>query len=548
MGTANLSMNGSVTGNFVDVVNGKIFPARVEFVDGKVVSITELEGEQKGFILPGFIDAHIHVESSQLCPSRFAEIAVAHGTTGVVCDPHEIANVMGVDGVLYMIKDAASVPLHFYFTAPSCVPATPFETSGAKLGAPELDKLLAMKEVVALGEVMDYPAVIRDDPEMLAKLKAAKFQWKPIDGHCPGLRGKDLAKYIAAGITSDHESVTAGEAEEKYHLGMWIMAREGSGHKNLRDLLPFVKRNECMLVTDDIQAIDLVEGHLDNLLRKAVLMGVAPLHAIKAVTAWPAWHFFLPTGVIQVGKPADMVIVEDLREFRVREVYIGGVLVAKDGKALFEARPVPSTNRILAQHRKAEEFAPKAEGREVKVRVIKVMPNQIESMRAFADMPVQNRMIYPDIEKDLLPMAVVNRYAPAPVSLAFVNGFGLKRGAMAITVAHDSHNIIAVGANLDDLAAAINQVSRQGGYVVRDGDDQWSVVMDVAGLMSTAPGEEVARAELEASKALREMGCQLPSAFTTLSFQALLVIPELKLSDKGLFDSRNMRFVDLIVT
>ena len=517
----------------MDVVGGKIFPAQVDFAEGKVTVVTELKEPQQRFILPGFIDAHIHVESSQLCPSRFAEVVVPHGTTAVVCDPHEIANVQGMIGIQYMIDDASRSPLRFHFTAPSCVPATSFETNGAKLGPIEVGKLLAMKEVVALGEMMDYHAVLRDDPEALEKIKAAKFQWKPIDGHCPGLRGKDLAKYFEAGISSDHECYSAGEAEEKYHLGMWIMAREGSGHKNLRDLLPFVKRNEFMLVSDDIQASDLLEGHIDALLRKSVLMGVNPLHAIRAATAWPAWHYFLPLGVLQPGKPADIVIVEDLREFQVRQVYIGGRLVAEDGRPLFQAEPLSGSASLLPQDRSPDEFAPVADGHSARVRVMKVLPNQIETYRSFAEMDVKQGRTHPDPDRDLLIMAVVNRYGPAPVSLAFVNGFGLKRGAMASTVAHDSHNIIAVGADLPSLAEAVNRVSRKGGYLVFDGKEERTVRLDVAGLMSTASGAEVAEAEKEATALLSDMGCALPAPFATLSFQSLLVVPELKLSDRA---------------
>ncbi|OPY31431.1 MAG: cryptic adenine deaminase [Methanomassiliicoccales archaeon PtaU1.Bin124] len=546
--TANLIMNGSVKGNFVDVVSGKVFPAQVDFQDGKIKAVTEISEPQERFILPGLIDAHIHVESSQLCPSRFAEIAVTHGTTAVVCDPHEIANVQGMTGIRYMIEDASRSPLRFHFTAPSCVPSTVHETNGAKLGKPEVEKLLAMKEVVALGEVMDHMAVLRDDPEMMDKIKAAKFQWKPIDGHCPGLRGKDLAKYFEAGISSDHECLSAGEAEEKYHLGMWIMAREGSGHKNLRDLLPFIKRNEFMLVSDDIQAVDLLEGHMDNLLRKAVLMGVNPVHAIRAATAWPAWHYFLPLGVLQPGKPADIVIVDDLREFRVHQVYIAGRLVAEDGKALFQVEPVKGEASLRRQDRRPEEFAPRAEGRTARVRVIKALPDQIESYRTFVELEAKDGNLLPDVDKDVLVMAVVNRYAPAPPALAFVTGFGLKKGAMASTVAHDSHNIIVVGADLDAMAEAVNRVSRKGGYIVFDGIDERSVSLDVAGLMSTSSAVEVAGRTNAAVEMLRGMGCKLPSPFATLSFQSLLVVPELKLSDKGLFDSRQMKFVDLVVS
>jgi adenine deaminase len=539
-------MQVAIEGNFVDVVTGEIYPARVTFADGKIVAVERTEICPDQFILPGFLDAHIHVESSQMCPSRFAEAAVVHGTTGIVCDPHEIANVLGMQGIQYMLDDARGVPLRFHFTAPSCVPATSYETNGASLGTEVIDRLLGMKEFVALGEVMDYPAVLLDDPVIQGKIKAARSYWKPVDGHCPGLTGKDLVKYINAGMNTDHECISNDEAEEKFHLGMWIMVREGSGHKNLRDLLPFVKHNECFLVSDDLQAIDLNQGHMDALLRKAVLMGVDPVHAIRAVTAWPSWHYFLPTGVLGPGKVADIVVVDDLREFRVRQVYIAGVLVAQDGKALFVPNPLRIEGGMMVQNRKPEEFKIPYHGDKARVRAIRVMADQVESEEDEAELKVEDGHIRPDLSKDLLLMTVVNRYHAAKVALAFVRGFKLKQGAIASTVAHDSHNIIGVGVDEVCLARAVNQVSLTGGYYVTDGTKEVRLELDVAGLMSTRPCAEVIAREMELLDLVREMGCDLPAPFTTLSFQSLLVVPELKLSDKGLFDSRRMAFVDLL--
>lgn len=539
-------MQGAVEGNFVDVLSGKIFPARVTFADGKIVIVERTDACPDQFILPGFLDAHIHVESSQMCPSRFAEAAVVHGTTSVVCDPHEIANVLGMQGIQYMLDDARGVPLRFYFTAPSCVPATSYETSGASLGIEAIDKLLEMKEFVALGEVMDYPAVLRDDPVIHGKIKSARLHWKPVDGHCPGLTSKDLVRYINAGMTSEHECITVDEAEEKFHLGMWIMVREGSGHKNLRDLLPFVKRNECFLVSDDLQAVDLNRGHIDALLRKAVLMGIDPIHAIRAVTAWPSWHYFLPTGVLGPGKVADIVVVEDLREFRVKQVYIAGEPVAQDGKALFTPDPLRLEVGMLVQDRNPEEFIIPHHENKAKVRVIKVMPNQVESEEIEAELKVDDGNIRSDRSKDVLLLTVVNRYHVAKVAMAFVRGFKLKQGAIASTVAHDSHNIIGVGVDPICLARAVNQVSRTGGYYATDGVKEVRLELDVAGLMSTRPCAEVVTQERAVLDLVSEMGCDLPAPFTTLSFQSLLVVPELKLSDKGLFDSRRMVFVELI--
>jgi adenine deaminase len=534
-------------GNLVDVVDNKIYPARVTMDGGKVTAVEKLTKEVSGFLLPGFIDAHVHIDSSQLCPSRFAEAAVAHGTTAVVTDPHEMANVMGMEGVEYMVRDAKGVPLRIFFTAPSCVPATPFEGNGATLGAKEVDTLLRRKEFVALGEVMDYPGVIRGDKEVLAKIKAARENWKPVDGHCPGLSGPDLVRYINAGINTEHECTTADEAEEKYRLGMWIMVRESAAERNLRDLMPFAKANECFLVTDDLQAAELCQGHLDSVLRKAVLMGMSPIHAIRAVTAWPAWHYYLPGGSIAVGRTADIVVVDDLRDFRVREVYIDGALVAKDGKALFEPKPEQCRSCILRQQRIPEEFQIKHPGPSARARVICLIPGEIESKELQLALKVEGGVLQPSRSEDILLMAMVSRYREAPPALAFVRGFGLKAGAIASTVAHDSHNIIAVGTSADMLAKAINAVSEKGGYYITDGKEEERLELDVCGLMSTRPAAEVAAAEERINLMAKKMGCQLAAPMQTLAFQGLLVIPELKLSDRGLFDSRRMQFVDVVM-
>ena len=538
----------SVEGQFVDVIEGKVYPARVSFADGRVLAVERLEKAPEHHILPGFVEAHIHIESSQLCPSRFAEASVPHGTTSVINDPHEISNVLGMTGVRYMLEDAKGVPLRIYFTAPSCVPSTQHETSGAVLGKEEIDLLLRMKEFVALGEVMDFPAVLRDEVGIKEKIKVAREYWKPVDGHCPGMVGNDLVKYINAGISSDHESLTADEAEEKFHLGMWIMVQEGSANRNLGALLPFAKANECFLVSDDLQATDLMSGHLDLLLRKAVALGMDPIHAIRAVTAWPSWHYFLPGGSLAKGKVADIVIVDDLKKFNVQEVYVAGELVAKDGKALFSPKPVHLGDHMDAQHRRPEEFTLSHKGPKAKVRVIRVVPDHINSKAEMAELEVRDGVVQPDLAKDVITMAVVNRYRQASVALGFVSGFKLRRGAVASTVAHDSHNIIAVGPDPECLALAVNQVTAQGGgYYVTDQDRHESLVLDVAGLMSTAPCHAVAEDEARVFEMLARMGCELSAPMMTLSFQSLLVVPELKLCDKGLFDTKRQEFVPVVI-
>jgi adenine deaminase len=447
-----------------------------------------------------------------------------------------------------MVRDSESVPLRIFYTAPSCVPATSFETAGAKIDKEQIERLLGMKQFVALGEVMNYYGAINEEPEVMGKIKAAHALWKPIDGHSPGLVGPDLVKYINAGIRTDHECLTADEAEEKFHLGMWVMVREGSTEKNMRDLMPFAKANECFLVSDDLRATDLMKGHVDVLLRKAVSMGMDPIHAIRAVTAWPAWHYYLPGGVLSVGKPADFVIVDDLKDFKVREVHIAGELVAKDGKALFQVNPLKAPLAILRQERKPVEFEISAPGPNAKVRVIRVIPKEIESRAETASLKVKDGTILPNPSNGINLIAVVNRYREAPVSVGFVSGFDLKRGAMASTVAHDSHNIIAVGADAVSLAEAVNRVSEQGGYYITDGERNESLRLPIAGLMSTEPCHAVAEDEIRAVMMAHSMGCSLTAPFMTLSFQALLVVPELKLSDKGLFDTRRMTFVDVVIS
>ncbi|MHC1708796.1 MAG: adenine deaminase [Methanomassiliicoccales archaeon] len=536
-----------VEGQLVDVVNGKIVPSRVVIEDGKFAEIVPLAVAPNRYLLPGLIDSHIHIESSQLCPSRFAEAAVPHGTTAVVSDPHEIANVLGMKGIELMLEDAANVPLRTYLTAPSCVPATKYERSGATIGVADIESMLKDPRFVGLGEVMDVQGVLKDDPVIISKIKAAKAFWKGIDGHCPGLVGKDLVKYINAGMRTDHESLTADEAEEKYFLGMWIQVREGSASRDLRSLMPFAKAHECMLVSDDLRAKDLVNGHLDVLLRKAVALGMSPMHAIRAVTAWPAWHYNLPGGSVAVGRTADMVVVEDLRNFKVLQVFIEGKLVAEDGVPLFLAEPKTNGLGIVPRDLVGHDLLLPAEGEKASVRVIEAFPGRIESGSLVTELPVNEGRVRAMPEQDVLHIALVNRYVDEKPVLGFIKGFGLKRGAMATSVAHDSHNILAVGASVDDMARAINAVSRSGGFAVCDGKIISALPLEVAGLMSTSPARIVAQKENDLVEMLAGMGCKLPAPFMTLSFQSLLVVPELKIGDRGLFDTIRMEVVPAIL-
>jgi adenine deaminase len=541
-------MSRFIEGNIVDVISGEIFPGRVVHRDGIIRAVERRSGTFEGFLLPGFIDAHIHVDSSLLCPSRFAEAVVPRGTTAVVTDPHEIANVLGASGISYMRQDAAAVPLRFHFTAPSCVPATPFETSGASLGAADIETLLREDDVVALGEVMNYPGAVDGDPVVISKIEVARRLGKPIDGHCPLLTGNKLKKYITLGISTDHECTRADEAYEKHSLGMRILVRQGSVAKNLETLAPFARENDFFLVSDDMLAPDLLEGHLDRTLAQAVALGIDPLHAVRAVTLRPAEHYRLPIGAIAAGRAADIAKVRDLSSFAVEEVYIGGKLAAAEGKPAFRATPLLKPGTFSIPFRRGPDFTISAPGPIAAVRVIVAIRDQIVTAEETAVMRVEKGRVLPDPERDILFISVVNRYRDAPVACGFVKGFGLKSGAIASSVAHDAHNIVVVGADPEDMAGAVNAIIREsGGFCLSAGGTSLSLPLGVAGLMSTEPPRDVAvRLDLLQRRA-RELGCLLDWPFMTMSFLSLLVIPRLKIGDRGLFDVDASRFVDAVV-
>lgn len=541
-------MSRPIEGNIVDVLTGEIFPGRIGHEGGVITSVERTPGPFRSFLVPGFIDCHVHIDSSLLCPSRFAEAAVPHGTTAVVTDPHEIANVLGVPGIAWMREDAACAPFRVFFTAPSCVPATPFETSGATLGPAEVEKLLAEDDVVALGEVMNYHGAIARDPDVMAKIRAARVSGKPIDGHGPLLAGNALREYLSLGISTDHECTGAAEAFEKHDLGMRILVRDGSAAKNLAALAPFARMHEFLLVTDDILASDLLAGHLDTRLATAVSLGVEPLHALRAATIRPAEHYRLPLGAMAKGRKADAVRVADLSSFAVEEVYIGGTLVAAGGAAAFAPRPVPMPGAIRIAPKGADDFALPASGRSAKVRVIRVIPDEIVTGSETADLRVEHGRVVPDAGRDVLLISVVNRYREAPVASGFVSGFGLKTGAIASSVAHDSHNIIAVGTNPGDMAAAVGAIVRESGGLAACGGGSATVLpLPLAGLMSGDPPRDVHERLERLHAAACGMGCVLPRPFMTLSFLSLLVIPRLKIGDRGLFDADAFRFVEPVI-
>ncbi len=537
-----------IEGNIVDVLTGKIFSGRIEHRNGRITKIEPVTGAFSGFLLPGFLDAHIHIDSSLLCPSRFAEAVVPHGTTSVITDPHEIANVHGLAGISWMRKDAATVPLRIHFTAPSCVPATRFESGGAVLGPGDVESLLGEDDVVALGEVMDYAGAITGDPDVTAKIRAALRAGKPVDGHCPMLTGEKLRTYAGLGISTDHECTNAGEAAEKHALGMRILVREGSAAKNLSALVPFAKEHDFCLVSDDIFPTDLIEGHLDRSLARAVSLGIDPLHAVRAVTLAPAAHYRLPLGALETGRRADVVKVTDLEGFSVEEVYIGGRLAARQGRPNFAANPVPAAKTFPVSPKRPDDLFLSAPGPEATVRVIELVRDEIITEAGTAVLPTRGGRVIPDPERDILLVCVVNRYRDSPVAKGFVRGFGLRSGAMASSVAHDAHNIIAVGTCRDEIAGAVNTVIREsGGLCFTAGDASLLLPLPVAGLMSAEPAEKV-RDRLSLLHArIRAAGCELEQPFMTMSFLSLLTVPRLKIGSAGLFDVDAFRFVDPVI-
>ncbi len=535
-----------IEGIIADVVNMRFFKGGIVITGEKITEVYEKQEVPDQWILPGLVDAHIHIESSMLIPSEFAKLAVVHGTVATVSDPHEIANVLGIDGVEYMIENSRTVPFKIYFGAPSCVPATGFESSGAHLGPEELDKLLSRKEVKYLSEMMNFPGVIHQDSEVLAKLQVAKKYNKPVDGHAPGLSGEQARQYIDAGISTDHECFTIEEALEKIGFGMKVQIREGSAAKNFDTLIPLMKdhSDRIMLCSDDKHPDDLLEGHINRVVKKAIKLGYDPLTVLRVCTFNPVRHYKLDVGLLQTGDPADFIIVNNWDDFNIKETYISGKKVAENGKCLFNAPAGDTPNAFKA--RTINPTALEIEAKSDQVRVIKAMEGQLITKAEWYPAPVRNGKVVCDPEKDLLKLAVMNRYKEAAPAVALITGFGLKRGALASTVAHDSHNIIAIGTSDEEIARAINLlVETKGGIALVDGSHHLHLPLPVAGIMTNQNGEEAARLYEQINGATKALGCLLDAPFMTLSFMALLVIPELKLSDRGLFDGNKFAFTSL---
>ncbi|MDG1508867.1 MAG: adenine deaminase [Flavobacteriaceae bacterium] len=536
----------NVKGNIVDILNKRIFKGEVCLENGQISAIREVNHEVENYILPGFVDAHIHIESSMVVPSEFAKIAVLHGTVATVSDPHEIANVLGVRGVDFMIENGKKVPLKFNFGAPSCVPATSFESAGALINADDIKLMMENPDINYLAEMMNYPGVLLDDEEVLQKIEHAKNNNKPIDGHAPGLRGNDVSKYIAAGISTDHECFRYDEALEKLQKGMKILIREGSAAKNfdaLIDLLPAYFEN-MMFCSDDKHPDDLLLGHINQLCERAVAKGIDVFKVLQAACVNPVKHYNLEVGLLQVGDPADFILVDNLKEFNVLETYINGELVAKKGKSFVKSVPFEVLNNFNTDIKKLADFRLASSSK--KIRVIEALDGELVTNNIEADSLIVDGNLVSNTATDVLKMTVVNRYKNETPSIAFIKNFGIKEGAIASSVGHDSHNIIAIGVSDEAICKAVNLIiENKGGVCAVTKTTEKVVALPVAGIMSDQPAEIIGKAYAALDAMAKEMGSTLRAPYMSLSFMALLVIPSLKLSDKGLFDGNTFKFTSL---
>ena len=534
-----------IKGILVDIHKKETYPASFNISRGRIKGIRKEEHTEKVMLIPGLIDAHIHIESSMLTPGFFAMAAVSRGTTAVISDPHEIANVLGYKGIMYMIKDGRRTPLKFYFGAPSCVPATNQETSGANIGANEIKRLLRRNDILYLAEMMNYPGVIYGDKEVLEKIQIAKKAGKRIDGHAPGLRGEMLKKYIAVGISTDHECSTLDEAKEKAENGMKILIREGSAARNLDAIKEMIRTDpeKVMLCSDDLHPEMLKKRHLDQLIAGLIKQGFDKYDVLRSVSLNPVKHYGINSGLLREGDPADFVIVDDIETMNVLETWIDGKKVYDRGKILFKYRLGRKINIFNSSLLNEENI--KVKNSRSRMRIIEAFDGELLTRQQIADTK-QEEYINADTEGDILKIVVKDRYRNGPPAVAFIKGFGLKKGAFAGSVAHDSHNIICVGTNDYDITKAINEIIRlKGGLAVVNGSIVESLQLPVAGIMSDKPLEDTARDYEHLSARVKEMGCTMSAPFMTLSFMALLVIPELKLSDKGLFNGKEFNLVPL---
>ncbi|MDY7018907.1 MAG: adenine deaminase [Chloroflexota bacterium] len=536
----------SVSGNIVDVLNSQIYPGTLKLHDGRIADIIREDSEYETYVIPGFVDSHIHIESSMLVPSEFARIAVTHGTVATVSDPHEIGNVLGIDGVIYMMENAETVPVKFYFGAPSCVPATVFETSGATIGPEQIKRLLTSGKIKYLSEVMNFPGVLSNDPIVIEKINIAKKYSKLIDGHAPGLRGKDLEKYVNAGISTDHECFTKDEALEKISLGMKVQIREGSAARNFEELIPIVEQHYemCMFCSDDKHPNDLVQGHINTLVKRALGYDIDIMKVLRVACVNPALHYGLDVGLLRKGDYADFLVIDNLDDFSILKTCINGEIVAEEGKSLITRKTLKIVNNFKVRKKEVADFA--LAYKKGNLNVIEAIDGQLITNKLIATPKIVDGYVVSDVERDILKMVVVNRYQETEVAIGFIKNFGLRKGAIASSVAHDSHNIVAVGVTDEDICRAVNLIiERKGGISAASKEREIVLPLPIAGIMSNEDYSYVTEKYTAVDTMAKSLGSMLYAPFMTLSFMALLVIPKIKLSDKGLFDGEKFEFINV---
>ncbi|WP_299103468.1 adenine deaminase [uncultured Winogradskyella sp.] len=536
-------------GNIVDIENRNVFKGEITIIDGKIASIEEKDCEENHFILPGFVDAHIHIESSMLVPSEFAKIAVNHGTVATVSDPHEIANVLGVKGVEFMIENGKQTPFKFNFGAPSCVPATSFESAGAIIDSDDIKVLMENPDIKYLAEMMNYPGVIYDDAEVLKKIEWAKHYNKPIDGHAPGLRGDDLTKYISAGISTDHECFSFEEGLEKLQKGMKVIIREGSAAKNFEALIDLLDEHykNMMFCSDDKHPDDLLLGHINQICARAVAKGNDVFKVLQAACVNPVKHYNLDVGLLNIGDDADCIVMEDLKDFKTLQTYINGELVSDNGVSKVKHVKFENLNNFNTTKKEVSDFRLASKAKEI--RVIECLDGELITNEIIAASTIKDGNLVSNTDTDILKMTVVNRYNNDAPAIAFIKNYGLKEGAIASSVGHDSHNIIAIGVSDEAICKAVNLlIENEGGICAISDTEEKVIPLPVAGIMSDQNAEIIGKHYSELDKMAKELGSKLHAPYMSLSFMALLVIPALKLSDKGLFNGGKFEFTSVEVS
>ena len=535
-----------ISGNIVDVLNSKIYSGTFVIENGRIVEVIRDNKKYDNYIIPGFIDSHVHIESSMLIPSEFARLALVHGTVATVSDPHEIANVMGISGVDYMLENARSVPLKFYFSVPSCVP---FEKGGGIITIEDVERLMGLDRVKCLGEVMNYVGVLNDDKDILQKIDIAKKYYKAVDGHAPELSGDGLVKYVNAGITTDHECICEKEALEKIALGMMIQIREGSAAKNFDALAPIIDKHykNCMFASDDKHPDDLLKGHINELVKRCVKKGIDVMKALRMASVNPIMHYNLDVGMLQPGDYADFLEVDNLTELNVLKTYINGKVVAEKGRALISRKQAPVVNNFNALKKLPNDFSIKGEG--CKIKVIEAVDGQLITNKLILSPKVDEKgNMVSDIERDILKIVVVDRYKEAKPAVGFIKNFGFKHGAIASSVTHDSHNIIAVGVSDEEICRAVNMIIEQkGGISIISNEGDMILPLSVAGIISAEDSHIVIEKYAKIDKMVKKLKTNIHAPFMTLSFMALVVIPRLKISVNGLFDGEKFEYTSLFV-